>query len=171
VSSGSSDYDYTISEEEREQVREAKQLCGSLETNLKSSLLSDKIQENGIVQQPRKPPGRKGKEKIEQVKVEVVKQVCGICFSEEDKRRVKGTLDCCTHYFCFSCIMEWGKVESRCPFCKQRFKTISKPARSAGTDLREVVIPVPERDQVPYITLLAFCRALSCIFFAFFIIF
>ncbi|KAM5561082.1 hypothetical protein ABKV19_021941 [Rosa sericea] len=147
VSSGSSDCDYTISEEEREQVREAMQLCGSLEPNLRSSLLPDKIQENEIVQLPRKPPGRKGKEKVEQVKVEVVKQVCGICLSEEDKRRVRGTLDCCTHYFCFSCIMEWGKVESRCPLCKQRFKAISKPTR-AGTDLRDVVITVPERDQV-----------------------
>ncbi|XP_004302260.1 PREDICTED: uncharacterized protein LOC101295635 [Fragaria vesca subsp. vesca] len=147
VSAGSSDCDYTISEEEREQVREAMQLCGSIEPNLRSSLQSDKIQEIEIVQPPRKPPGRKGKEKIEQVKVEVVKQVCGICLSEEDKRRVRGTLDCCTHYFCFSCIMEWGKVESRCPLCKQRFKTISKPTR-AGTDLRDVCVTVPERDQV-----------------------
>ncbi|PRQ42347.1 putative chromatin regulator PHD family [Rosa chinensis] len=147
VSSGSSDCDYTISEEEREQVREARQLCGSLEPNFRSSILPDKIQENEIVQLPRKPPGRKGKEKVEQVQVEVVKQVCGICLSEEDKRRVRGTLDCCTHYFCFSCIMEWGKVESRCPLCKQRFKAISKPTR-AGTDLRDVVITVPERDQV-----------------------
>lgn len=149
VSSGSSDYDYTISEEEREQVREAKELCESLKTNLRSSSVSTNIQEHRLVQQPRKPPRRKGKEKIEQVKLEAGKQVCGICLSEEDKRRVRGTLDCCTHYFCFVCIMEWGKVESRCPLCKQRFKTISKPARSAtGIDLREVVIQVPERDQV-----------------------
>ncbi|KAM1095392.1 hypothetical protein EV1_010372 [Malus domestica] len=149
VPSGASDFDYTISEEEREQVREAKELCERLETNLQSSSVPTSLQEDTLVQQPRKPPRRKGKEKIEQVKVEVVKQVCGICFSEEDKRRVRGTLDCCTHYFCFACIMEWGKVESRCPLCKQRFKTISKPARSTtGIDLREVVIQVPERDQV-----------------------
>ncbi|XP_050143133.1 uncharacterized protein LOC126618944 [Malus sylvestris] len=149
VSSGASDYDYTISEEEREQVREAKELCERLETNLRSSSVPASIQEDTPVQQPRNPPRRKGKEKIEQVKVEVVKQVCGICLSEEDKRRVRGTLDCCTHYFCFACIMEWGKVESRCPLCKQRFKTISKPARcTTGIDLREVVIQVSERDQV-----------------------
>ncbi|KAH7542988.1 hypothetical protein FEM48_Zijuj02G0134200 [Ziziphus jujuba var. spinosa] len=153
VSSGSSDFEYTISEEEREQVREAKELCGNSRTSMRNSSVSnDKFLEveDGVLQQQKKPPARKGKEKIvEEVKTEVGKQVCGICLSEEDKRRVKGTLNCCTHYFCFTCIMEWAKVESRCPLCKQRFKTISKPARCAmGIDLREVVIPVPERDQV-----------------------
>ena len=40
-------------------------------------------------------------------------------------------------------------MESRCPLCKQRFVTISKPARSdTGFDLRTVAIQVPERDQV-----------------------
>ncbi|KAJ7977890.1 PHD and RING finger domain-containing protein [Quillaja saponaria] len=161
VSSGSPDYDYTISEEEREQVREAKELFGSLRTNLRSSSLPRKTEEGGDLCPQRKPVGRKGKEKLEEplvrkgkekeedVKTEVGKQVCGICLSEEDKRRVRGVLNCCTHYFCFPCIMEWAKVESRCPLCKQRFTTISKPTRStAGNDLREVVIQVPERDQV-----------------------
>ncbi|KAJ7973302.1 PHD and RING finger domain-containing protein [Quillaja saponaria] len=130
VSSGSPDYDYTISEEEREQVREAKELFGSLRTSLRSSSVPKKTEEGWNLCQQRKPPGRKskeeplgrkGKEKIEDVKTEVGKQ--------------------------------WAKVESRCPVCKQRFTTISKPtskpARStAGMDLREVVIQVPERDQV-----------------------
>ncbi|KAH9689584.1 F18C1.6 protein [Citrus sinensis] len=149
VSSGSSDYEYTISEEEREQVREASQLCGKVKTSLRKSSSSKTIQEDGNLGQPRKTLGRKGKEKIEEVKSEVAKQVCGICLSEEDKRRLRGTLNCCSHYFCFTCIMEWSKVESRCPLCKQRFKTITKPERStAGVDLRSVVIQVPERDQV-----------------------
>ncbi|XP_044482437.1 LOW QUALITY PROTEIN: uncharacterized protein LOC123208884 [Mangifera indica] len=149
VSSGSSDYDYTISEEEREQMREANELCGNLKTSLRSSFSSKKIEEEDILQERRKPPVRKGKEKIEVVKSEVAKQVCGICLSEEDKRRFRGTLNCCSHYFCFACIMEWSKVESRCPLCKQRFKTITKPERAtAGVDLRSVVIPVPKRDQV-----------------------
>ncbi|CBI39562.3 unnamed protein product, partial [Vitis vinifera] len=101
------------------------------------------------IEEERKPPVRKGKEKVEDVKNEVGKQVCGICLSEEGKRRVRGTLDCCSHYFCFGCIMEWSKVESRCPLCKQRFMTISKPARAnTGIDLRDVMIQVPERDQV-----------------------
>ncbi|KAE9598159.1 hypothetical protein Lal_00004038 [Lupinus albus] len=95
------------------------------------------------------PQGRKGKEKVEDLNSEVGKQVCGICLSEENKRRLRGLLDCCRHYFCFACIMEWAKVESLCPLCKQRFKTISKPARSlAGFNLKESVILVPERDQV-----------------------
>ena len=135
----------------------------SLRTSLRSSSLPSGTQEVGNLHQPRRrlvrkgkekleePLVKKGKEKVEEVKTEVVKQVCGICLSEEDKRRFRGTLDCCSHYFCFVCIMEWSKVESRCPLCKQRFKTIIKPARSAaGIDLREVEIPVPERDQVSY---------------------
>ncbi|KAF2288289.1 hypothetical protein GH714_005835 [Hevea brasiliensis] len=113
--SGSSDYEFTISEEER---------AG-------------------------KPIARKGKEKVKEVRTDVGKQVCGICLSEEDKRKLRGTLDCCGHYFCFTCIMEWSKIESRCPLCKQRFKTITKNGRTAvGVDLRNVVIEVPERDQV-----------------------
>lgn len=172
VSSGSSDCDYriseeekhTISEEEREQVREANEICGSLRASLRSSCFPSGIQEVRDLQQQRNPPvrkgkekleeplGKKGKEKVEEVRAEVVKQVCGICLTEEDKRRLRGTLDCCSHYFCFVCIMEWSKVESRCPLCKQRFKTISKPARStAGIDLREALIQVPERDQVSYL--------------------
>ncbi|KAF5739895.1 RING/U-box protein putative isoform 2 [Tripterygium wilfordii] len=148
VSSGSSDYEYTISEEEREQIREAGELCPNLRTHLRSSLSSKIMQEDRNLQQQINLLGRKGKEKIEGAKCQLGKQVCGICFSEEDKRRLRGTLDCCSHYFCFTCIMEWSKVESRCPLCKQRFKTITKPARSAVVGLRDVLIQIPERDQV-----------------------
>ncbi|CAK7340593.1 unnamed protein product [Dovyalis caffra] len=146
---GSSDYDYTISEEEREQVREASQLYGELKTSLRSSSVGKRVQENGDLCQQTKPLGRKGKEKVKEVKPELGKQVCGICLSEEDKRRLRGTLDCCSHYFCFTCIMEWSKVESRCPLCKQRFRTITKNGRSAvEVDVRNMVIQVPKRDQV-----------------------
>ncbi|KAE8705574.1 hypothetical protein F3Y22_tig00110422pilonHSYRG00113 [Hibiscus syriacus] len=149
VSSGSSDYEYTISEEEREQMKEANRLCGSIKTSLRSSSSSKTIPEVEELAQRKKPPGRKGKEKVEERKAEVIKQVCGICLSEEDKRRLKSKLNCCSHYFCFTCIMEWSKVESRCPLCKQRFETISKPARStAGVGLGDVVIQIPKRDQV-----------------------
>lgn len=164
--SKSSDHEFTISEEERQQVREAKELCGSLKRNQRSASLQIQIknEEVGVhenLHQQWKPRGRKGKEKIEEfkgrkgkekvedLKVEVAKQVCGICLSEENKRRVRGILNCCTHYYCFACIMEWSKVESRCPLCKQRFNTISKSTRpTTPTDLREVVIQVPERNQV-----------------------
>ncbi|KAE8675425.1 Detected protein of confused Function [Hibiscus syriacus] len=147
--SGASDYEYTISEEEREQGKETSRLCGSLKTSLRSSSSSKIIEEVEELGQHKKPPGRKGKEKVEEKKAEVIKSVCGICLSEEDKRRFRGTLNCCNHYFCFTCIMAWSKVESRCPLCKQRFETISKPTRSmAGVDLKEVVIQVPKCDQV-----------------------
>ncbi|MQM19690.1 hypothetical protein Taro_052698 [Colocasia esculenta] len=77
------------------------------------------------------------------------RQICGICLSEEQKGAIQGLLDCCSHYFCFACIMEWSKVESRCPLCKKRFKTISQLARSgSGLGLRAVVKRIPKRDQV-----------------------
>ncbi|KAK4339703.1 hypothetical protein RND71_041165 [Anisodus tanguticus] len=146
ASSGSSDRDFTISEEEREQVREASEFCRSLVRG-SASLKNSSREEAPRLQ--RKHPGRKAKEKAEEIKTEPVKQICGICLSEEVKRTVRGTLNCCSHYFCFACIMEWSKVESRCPLCKQRFVTISKPARSdTGFDLRTMAIQVPERDQV-----------------------
>ncbi|XP_015163021.1 uncharacterized protein [Solanum tuberosum] len=149
ASSGSSEREFTISEEEREQVREANNFCRSLVTTWRgsASLKKSPIEEAPRLQ--RKHPARKAKEKMEELKIEAGKQICGICLSEEGKRTVRGTLNCCSHYFCFACIMEWSKVESRCPLCKQRFVTISKPARSdTGFDLRTVVIHVPERDQV-----------------------
>ncbi|CAH8361636.1 unnamed protein product [Eruca vesicaria subsp. sativa] len=142
ASSGESNHEYTISEEEREQVREASSLLRSRVKHVSSIKKTTVVKD---VPQLRKSPAKK----VELVKRDVMKNVCGICLSEEDMRRLKGTLDCCSHYFCFTCIMEWSKVESRCPLCKQRFRTISKPARSTpGVDLREVLIHVPERDQV-----------------------
>lgn len=73
-------------------------------------------------------------------------QVCGICLSEGGIER--GKLDCCDHFFCFSCIMEWSKVESRCPMCKQRFVTVMKPAVSGVPRSRNRTFRIPTRDQV-----------------------
>ncbi|KAJ6397447.1 hypothetical protein OIU77_018456 [Salix suchowensis] len=98
---------------EREQVREASQLYGELKTSLRSSSAGKRFQENGDLCKQTKSPARKGKEKVEEVKSELGRQVCGICLSEEDKRRFRGTLDCCLHYFCFTCIMEWSKFPKR----------------------------------------------------------
>ncbi|XP_042049722.1 chromodomain-helicase-DNA-binding protein 4-like [Salvia splendens] len=149
VSSESSDYEYTISEEEREQIKEATQFCKRSNTNLRSSNSLKMTEEEKLVPIKGKRPGRKGKQKVVDLTIEIVKQVCGICLSEEGKHTVKGVLNCCSHYFCFACIMEWSKVESRCPLCKQRFATISRTARTdGGNDLRDAVFPVPERDQV-----------------------
>ncbi|XP_047307093.1 uncharacterized protein LOC124910492 [Impatiens glandulifera] len=71
---------------------------------------------------------------------------CGICLSVEGSA-VRGSIDICNHYFCFVCIMEWAKVESRCPMCKRRFDTIRRPAKS-GVYASERVVKVPVRDQV-----------------------
>ncbi|KAM0899154.1 hypothetical protein ACQ4PT_021457 [Festuca glaucescens] len=89
----------------------------------------------------------KGKEKKEAV--DAGKQMCGICFSEDQRMTPQGMLNCCSHYFCFPCIMEWSKVESRCPLCKRRFTTITKSSKvDLGLELKKTVIRVEERDQV-----------------------
>ncbi|PSS03054.1 PHD and RING finger domain-containing protein [Actinidia chinensis var. chinensis] len=148
MSSRSSDFEHTISEEEREQVREASEFCRNLTTSLRSSSLVKTPQE-GVSCHQRRRPGRKDKQMAQDLKKDAGNQVCGICLSEEGKMTVRGTLNCCSHFFCFACIFEWSKVESRCPLCKQRFVTISKPTRSnAGFGLRTIMIQVPERDQV-----------------------
>ncbi|KAI4329659.1 hypothetical protein MLD38_028020 [Melastoma candidum] len=69
--------------------------------------------------------------------------ICGICFAEEGKA-MRGAIDSCDHYFCFVCIMEWAKVESRCPACKRRFEKIIRPG---GAFAPERVVRVPARDQ------------------------
>ncbi|XP_051146676.1 uncharacterized protein LOC127262174 isoform X3 [Andrographis paniculata] len=149
VSSGSSDYEYTVSEEEREQVKEAGKFCTRLTTRPRSSRPLKNVKNEEKMPSKAKRLGKKGKQKEVETKIEVGKQVCGICLSEEGKKTVRGVLNCCSHYFCFACIMEWSKVESRCPLCKQRFGTISRTARGeGGRDLRGAVFPVPERDQV-----------------------
>ncbi|KAL6557966.1 hypothetical protein OROMI_018316 [Orobanche minor] len=149
VSSGLSDYEYTISEEEREQIKEAGKFCRQLTNSFRPSSSLKMGEEEEPVPSRRKRREIKGKEKVVEIKIEVVKQVCGICLSEEGKRRIRGILDCCSHYFCFACITEWSKVESRCPLCKQRFATITRTARADGGHyLKDAVIPIPERDQV-----------------------
>ncbi|KAL3748666.1 hypothetical protein ACJRO7_009839 [Eucalyptus globulus] len=71
---------------------------------------------------------------------------CGICLTEEG-RAVRGRIDSCDHYFCFVCIMEWAKVESKCPMCKRRFSTILRPPKD-GVFAGERVVKVRPRDQV-----------------------
>ncbi|KAL5996294.1 hypothetical protein ACLOJK_026370 [Asimina triloba] len=149
VDSESSDYDYTIFEEERELIREASNK-GNLIACSRRSPLSEGTQVNGaLTRQQLKMLEIKGKAKTNDLQLDTGKQVCGICLSEEREGIVRGILNSCFHYFCFNCIMEWSKVESRCPLCKRRFTTLSKPARpDIGIGLRNAVIRVPIRDQV-----------------------
>lgn len=92
-----------------------------------------------------------GQEEEENKEVETkgeerVLQVCGICLTEEEVER--GKLDCCDHYFCFGCIMEWAKVESRCPTCKQRFVTVVRPSEPGMPRSRPRTFHIPLRNQV-----------------------
>ncbi|KAL5576902.1 hypothetical protein UlMin_018601 [Ulmus minor] len=74
-------------------------------------------------------------------------QSCAICFWE-DGRVIRGEIDCCDHYFCFLCIMEWAKTESRCPIYRRRFNTIPRLPNDRAF-VGERVIKVPVRDQNP----------------------
>lgn len=84
----------------------------------------------------------------ENVSEEFGKQRCGICLSEDQKRTVQGKLDCCAHFFCSACIMEWSKVETRCPVCKRRFSTITKTSKLDPMFGMNKVMRVQTRDQV-----------------------
>ncbi|CAN6447949.1 unnamed protein product [Victoria cruziana] len=97
---------------------------------------------------PSKVPSWKGKGKIETGEDNAEGNslfICGICLSEDGKAN-RGVIDCCDHYFCFVCIMEWAKVESRCPMCKQRFASIWRPMGPRSC-LQERLVEVPVRDQ------------------------
>ncbi|XWS37232.1 hypothetical protein CRYUN_Cryun19dG0025800 [Craigia yunnanensis] len=72
---------------------------------------------------------------------------CGICLSDGGRKAIRGKINSCDHFFCFICIMEWAKVESRCPMCKRRFTVIHRPPKE-GVFASERVITVPQRDQV-----------------------
>ncbi|KAL8130292.1 hypothetical protein V2J09_019447 [Rumex salicifolius] len=71
---------------------------------------------------------------------------CGICLSEEGQA-VRGCIDSCDHYFCFVCIVEWSKIESRCPLCKGRFCKIRR-MRKDGSFIGDRDVLVPVRNQM-----------------------
>ncbi|WVZ81570.1 hypothetical protein U9M48_028926 [Paspalum notatum var. saurae] len=99
---------------------------------------------------PPLPPSKssKGKDKMDSEAEEAqgAEKMCGICYID-GSRAIRGELDCCAHYFCFVCIMAWGRVESRCPFCKARFTTIRRPP-VPGRFPHQRIVSVPERNQV-----------------------
>ena len=90
---------------------------------------------------------------------------CGICLLE-DGSAIRGWIDTCDHFFCFVCIMEWAKVESRCPMCKRRFSNIRRPPRP-GVFPSERIVNVPVRDQVSLFGFFFFFF-FSFLFFVFF---
>lgn len=93
--------------------------------------------------------------------------ICVICFSDDGKAE-RGKLDSCDHYFCFVCIMEWARIESRCPTCKGRFTVVHRIAKD-GCRFRERIVNIPMRNQVGnsaiYILLLNYARRLTFSFF------
>lgn len=72
---------------------------------------------------------------------------CGICLTSVGEKTIRGKIDSCEHYFCFICIREWARVESKCPMCKRRFSSIRRPVVEGVFDT-ERVVKVPLRDQV-----------------------
>ncbi|XP_028556713.1 autophagy-related protein 36-like isoform X2 [Dendrobium catenatum] len=99
---------------------------------------------SGLPIKRQRTPSPKGKEKMGEAAIGDG-AVCGICFSDGGLA-ARGWIDSCDHYFCFVCIMEWAKVESRCPMCKQRFRFIRRPEVSGG--IAESALEIPVRDQV-----------------------
>lgn len=175
VESDTSDFEFATSDEEpnnvetpvaeQNRVRKGrkKRLSGSESSSDSEFVVSDKELED--LREPEPPKAApmlpasirrisvtrhgEGKGKEKQELDEAGKPICGICLSEEQRATVQGVLNCCSHYFCFACIMEWSRVESRCPLCKQRFTTITKSSKvDLGLGVRKAVIKVEERDQV-----------------------
>lgn len=150
-SESSSDSDYVISEQELKDLEVSMPPDAALQspaTLPRRTFLSRRV-------------GEKGKEPEE-----AWKQTCGICLSEEQRATIQGVLNCCAHYFCFACIMEWSKVESRCPLCKRRFTTITKSSMAdLGLGSRKAIIRVEKRDQVmaslSYCYLFSFARIIA----------
>lgn len=98
-------------------------------------------------------PPSKGKEKSEvdpqtcsNPTPEEEEERCGICLTGSTQS-IRGQIDSCNHHFCFVCVMEWAKIESRCPLCKQRFGSIRRPA-VPGLFPSERVVKISERNQV-----------------------
>ncbi|XP_047315815.1 uncharacterized protein At4g10930 isoform X2 [Impatiens glandulifera] len=47
---------------------------------------------------------------------------CGICMEIVIDR---GVLDCCEHWFCFTCIDNWSTITNLCPLCQTEFQLIT----------------------------------------------
>ncbi|XP_078159545.1 RING/U-box protein [Carex rostrata] len=148
--------EFVIQEQIEPKKRRKNNICCSESGSGSDSSDSDYViyEEEEVAKEMRKRKREhvKGKAKEGEKEEDTGKKMCGICLSEEQRRTTRGVLDCCAHFFCFACIVEWSKVESRCPVCKRRFETITKASSSDSDDLGfgapRKVIKVPKRDQV-----------------------
>jgi len=66
---------------------------------------------------------KEGKQEVENLEEKKEEVQCGICL---ESPKIRGNLDSCSHPFCFECIHQWSKTSNTCPFCKARFKQITK---------------------------------------------
>ncbi|XP_066379816.1 uncharacterized protein At4g10930 [Miscanthus floridulus] len=55
-------------------------------------------------------------------KISSENESCGIC---RDIIIDRGVLDCCSHWFCYTCIDNWAAITKRCPLCKSEFQHIT----------------------------------------------
>lgn len=69
-------------------------------------------------------------------------EVCSICIMSDGE--VRGKLDCCSHWVCYPCILDWCQKEKRdsCPECRMRINFIQK-VRKTGTGASNACTPAP----------------------------
>ncbi|XP_012228103.1 E3 ubiquitin-protein ligase Topors [Linepithema humile] len=70
---------------------------------------------------------------------------CSICLG---KLVNTSFTDSCLHQFCFTCLLQWSKIKTECPLCKQKFKSIINNVRSEE-DYDQYHVPRKLASQVP----------------------
>lgn len=71
---------------------------------------------------------------------------CAICLGSI---KIQGTINSCSHDFCFECIEKWSKTQNTCPLCIKRFNKIKPiPKRRIYNEPKTLIeIEVPSKDQ------------------------
>jgi len=70
---------------------------------------------------------------------------CSICLG---KLINTSFTDSCLHQFCFTCLLQWSKIKTECPLCKQTFKSIIHNVRSEE-DYDQYHVPRELVSQIP----------------------
>ncbi|XP_011630126.1 E3 ubiquitin-protein ligase Topors-like [Pogonomyrmex barbatus] len=70
---------------------------------------------------------------------------CSICLG---KLVNTSFTDSCLHQFCFTCLLQWSKIKTECPLCKQTFKSIIHNVRSEE-DYDQYHVPRELVSQIP----------------------
>lgn len=72
---------------------------------------------------------------------------CAVCLNNK-QNDIIARIDSCSHTFCFDCILEWSKVRSICPLCKQAFNIITRE-RYSGDIIEETRVSTPATRPAP----------------------